>query len=84
MGFYLPHESSTNTGHPDFASEPSQAQCQNIFRSMLDANAANFPKWYGSSINLVVNPAVDGVVLPNGQGTGAYLSLPRDYSNSRY
>ena len=72
MGFYLPYETSSKTGNPAFAGEPTETQCQNIFRAILDANAAHNPQWLGASINLRTFPATaqGQFELPGGEGTG--------------
>ena len=70
MGFYLPYETRSQTGDPGSTGEPSQAQCKNIFRAILDANAAHNPQWLGASINLRTFPAQGQFELPGAEGTG--------------
>jgi len=65
MGFYLPSD-------PAAAPKPSPAQCRNIFGSMLNAAEYSGWRWFGSTVNLAVNPATAAgqFALPGGSGTG--------------
>lgn len=85
MGFYIPEGSTTakrpgtltGTGKPKDALKP-EAQCQNIYRAMLDAAASMNPNWVGTSINLKTNPGSPPApfALPGGSLTGMSL-LPQ-------
>lgn len=65
MGFYIPSD-------PAAAPKPSPAQCRNTFGSMLNAAEYSGLKWFGSTVNLAVNPATAAgqFALPGGSGTG--------------
>lgn len=68
MGFWLP-------GQTGSAPKPSSEQCTNIF-STMQSDAASDGSWYGSSVNLKVNPATGAhqYALPGGSGTGEFCS----------
>ena len=71
MGFWLPID-------PEAAPKPLDAECKNIFSTMVAA-AVNVATWKGATINLAVYPATDEGqwTLDGGVGTGTLNVYPQ-------